>query len=127
MRSVLRSVLALVLACVSVPADAHDGLHSPDMMARVVSAALQAHVVEVTFEITGLGGPLVLTGVSAKGALSTMTQPVYINFAEDVRVTTALTFDAPPPPHFTLVLEFGPVGEGFVEVVLGAGGAAVFE
>ena len=127
MRIVLQSILVLLLACVSPPADAHDGLHGPDMMARVVSAVPKANLVEVTLEITGLGGPLVLTGVKAPGARSPVTEPIYINFAEDVRVTTALTFDAPPPPHFTLVLEFGPVGEGFVEVVLGAGGAAVFE
>ena len=99
------------------PVRAHDGPHHPAMLADVVTAIQQGNVVAVTLVLTGLGGPLVLTGVSTPGATTASMEPTYVNFAEDVEVRTVLTFAAPPPGIFTLALEFGPVGQGAVSVM----------
>ncbi|MFL4470724.1 hypothetical protein ACERZ8_12825 [Tateyamaria armeniaca] len=77
--------------------NAHDGPHTPDMLAHVISAVQSGNEVAVTLELTGLGGPLVLVAVSTPGATAAPMAPVYVNFAEDVRVDTRLTFPRRPP------------------------------
>ncbi len=101
----------------SAQVSAHDGLHAPDMLARVVAAVQQGNRVAVTLELTGLGGPLVLVALSAPGARAAPIAPIYVNFAEDARITTHLTFAAPPPAAFTLSLDFGPVGAAEIAVM----------
>jgi len=86
------------------------------MLARVVSAYTEGQEVTVTLELTNLGGPLVLVGVSAPGATAAAIAPVYLNFAQDAQVITRLTFGGPVSGAFTLTLNFGPSGEGRVEV-----------
>jgi len=111
--------LALTLLLLHFPAslDAHDGAHSPDMLAEVVTAVQDGNKVAITLVITGLGGPLVLVDVSAPGAQTAKMEPVYVNFAQDVEVTAVLTFAAPPPGVFTLTLDFGPIGHGAISVM----------
>lgn len=106
----------LMLFCVS-PGRAHDGPHGPDMLAVVTATTQRGGVVSVSLVLTGLGGPLVLTGVSADGAQAARMDPVYVNFAQDVPVTTELQFFGPVPGIFTLELDFGPVGRRAVSVV----------
>ncbi|WP_299148864.1 hypothetical protein [uncultured Tateyamaria sp.] len=118
-RSIL-SVIALTVICWgAVQAVAHDGPHVPDMLAEVSRAAATGQVVELSVTLTGLGGPLVLVGIAAEGAISPAFDPIYVNFAEDVELHTRLRFDGPPPDIFTLMLDFGPVGQGAVVVIPG--------
>lgn len=115
----MKYMLAITLSvlCLHMAA-AHDGPHSPDMMAAVISATQTGSRVSVSLVLTGLGGPLVLTGMSAPGARKVTMAPVYVNFAEDIPVTAVLEFSGPVPRFFTLDLDFGPVGRGSVSVVV---------
>ncbi|MEO0401445.1 MAG: hypothetical protein AAF214_03635 [Pseudomonadota bacterium] len=101
----------------TLPVVAHEGGHAPDMLARVESAIVSGDEVVVVLTVTGFGGPLVLIGMSAAGAMAPIMDPVYVNFAQDVQVQTALRFVGPPPGIFTLNLDFGPVGQGAVTVI----------
>lgn len=86
------------------------------MLARVETASVSGDQVEVALTLTGLGGPLVLSGVAAEGATAAPFDPVYVNFAEDVPVLAVLDFEGAVPGVFTLILSFGPVGQGAVVV-----------
>ena len=115
-RSPLRIVCLLLALASPLPTAAHDGAHTPDMLAQVETATVSGDRVVVGLTLTGLGGPLVLTGIGAEGATTTSFAPVYVNFAEDVPVVAVLEFHDAVPGVFTLVLSFGPVGQGAVVV-----------
>ena len=106
-----------VAALFALSAQAHDGPHSPDMLATVMSATQDGNRIAVSLVLTGLGGPLVLTGMSTAGATVSDMAPVYVNFAQDVAVSNVLEFSGTPPGIFTLSLDFGPLGQGAVVVI----------
>ncbi|WP_299548234.1 hypothetical protein [uncultured Tateyamaria sp.] len=87
------------------------------MMAQVERAIMVDRQVDVHLIVTGLGGPLMLQDIEAPGAAVQFEAPVAITFAQDVRVTAAVTFATPPPDVFTLVLNFGIAGLSAVTVM----------
>lgn len=109
-------IIACALLSAPDPLGAHDGPHGPDVLARVLSTELVDTQVAITLELTGLGGPIVLTGLSAPAATSAPMAPVYINFAQDVIVRIDLAFAGTVPSFFNLTLLFGPLGEVAVGV-----------
>lgn len=112
--------LALVLPITGLlggTAQAHDGPHGPDVLAEVHEAQVQGSHVVVELVLTNLGGPLVLTGLSADGAAPVAIRPVYFDFAEDAGVSQRLDFGKSPPAQFRLNLEFGVMGAAAVTVV----------
>ncbi|MEO9792831.1 MAG: hypothetical protein ABJ263_12450 [Tateyamaria sp.] len=109
-------MIAIVMLFAPAPLDAHDGPHGPEVLTRVLSTERKNNQLAVTIEMTGLGGPIVLTRISAPGATSPAIAPVYVNFAEDALVSTQLTFATAIPTTFTLTLTFGPLGETTLEV-----------
>ena len=114
----VRAILALWCTCAGLaPVLAHDGAHTPEMLVRVDAAAVSGHRVDVALTLTGLGGPLVLTGVATEGAQAQALAPVTVTFAADAPVQAVLDFAGPVPGIFTLVLEFGPIGQGAVVVI----------
>ena len=116
--------VALVLALVGpLPLSAHDGVHSPDVLATINAAFVSGDRVTVHLVLTGLGGPLVLTGFGAQGANAVPINPVCVDFAQDVPLEAALDFSGGVPGVFTLMLHFGPVGQGGVVVIPTAGPA----
>ncbi len=117
MRHIVGLALALLIALMGARAMAHDGDHSPDMLAEVITATQEGNRVAVSLLLTGLGGPLVLVGTAAQGAKARDMRPIYVNFAQDVSVMTVLEFPGPPPGIFTLELDFGPTGRGAVSVI----------
>ena len=118
----------LLCACVlfwGSVVQAHDGPHGPDMLAEVISAQVVANTVLIDVHVINLGGPLVLTGITADGAAPIRLTPVHLNFAQEAAVSVTLQFSKAPPPNFTLVLDFGVVGHGAVTVVPDGAGAPV--
>ena len=113
----IRAMIAIALLVAPAPLVAHDGPHGPDVLTRIVTAAQTDNQLAITIELTGLGGPIVLTGVSAPGATSPDITPVYVNFAEDALLSTHLNFSSDIPAVFILTLTFGPLGETHIEVV----------
>lgn len=109
-------MIALAVLISPAPLGAHDGPHGPDVLTRVLSTEQINNQLAITIELTGLGGPIVLTRMSAPGATSPAITPVYVNFAEDALVSTYLTFANGVPSVFTLTLIFGPLGETDIEV-----------
>jgi len=112
----MRNMIATAMLFAAAPLGAHDGPHGPDVLTRVLSTERLNNQLVITIELTGLGGPIVLTEVSAPGATNPGIQPVYVNFAEDALVSTRLTFATEIPPVFTLTLEFGPLGQTEIKV-----------
>ncbi|MEO0766202.1 MAG: hypothetical protein AAFY75_09290 [Pseudomonadota bacterium] len=110
------AMLAFAMLFGPAPLGAHEGHHGPDVLTRILSTERVNTRLAITIELTGLGGPIVLTGISAPGATIPRIQPVYINFAQDVLLSTHLTFSTAIPARFTLTLEFGPLGVTQIEV-----------
>lgn len=104
---------------------AHDGPHGPDMLAEVISAKVVGNAVLIDVLVINLGGPLVLTGMTAQGAVPIRLEPVHFNFAQEAAVSGTLQFGKAPPSDFTLILEFGVVGHGAVTVAPDAPSAPV--
>lgn len=116
MRRWFRSIATTVVLFWAVAAHAHDGPHSLDMVAEVVSAHAVGNAVQVEVLVINVGGPLVLTGLQADGAVAVDLEDIYFNFAEEARVSATLEFRQTPPAAFVLVLNFGVVGHGTVTV-----------
>lgn len=112
------AVPAVLSFCVfPLATKAHDGPHTPAMMAQVERAVMAGHQVEIVLTLTGLGGPLVLQAMAVPGAAAQFDAPVAVSFAEDVPVRATLTFAAPPPDAITLFLDFGVAGQAAVTVI----------
>ncbi len=86
------------------------------MVAEVVSAQAVGTTVQVDVLVINVGGPLVLTALHAEGADAVDIDDIYLNFAEEARVSATLEFRQPTPAAFALVLEFGVVGHATVTV-----------
>lgn len=117
MKPWLQTIICGVFLLWSSVAQAHDGPHGPDMLAEVVSAQVNGNSVTVKVRVTNLGGPLVLTGMNADGAVPIRLAPVYLDFAEDKVASGTLQFNKSPGRGFTLILDFGVVGQGAVTVI----------
>ncbi|MEL6452967.1 MAG: hypothetical protein AAFQ19_17065 [Pseudomonadota bacterium] len=109
------AVTAVFLAAPQIAAS-HDGAHTLDMLARVTATSVSGGTVRVALTLTGLGGPLVLTGFSVADAAVDPITPVYVDFAQDAAAVARVHFEGPVPSLFTLHMGFGPVGEGSVVV-----------
>ncbi|WP_299200861.1 hypothetical protein [uncultured Tateyamaria sp.] len=115
---VIIAVLALLSVCgFPLATEAHDGPHSPAMMARVERAVMAGPQVDIRLTLTGLGGPLVLQAIAVPGASVQFDGPVTVSFAQDVTVSATLTFATPPQGAITLLLDFGVAGQGAVTVI----------
>ncbi|WP_420014083.1 hypothetical protein [Tateyamaria sp.] len=112
-----KAFVVVAAGVIAGPGQAHDGPHGPHMLAEVQSAIAQGAEVAVELTLTNLGGPLVLTGLSANGAGAVAFAPIYLDFAQDVVVSKVLTFGKTPPDHFVLNLRFGVVGDASIPVV----------
>ncbi|WP_415920986.1 hypothetical protein [Tateyamaria sp. SN6-1] len=101
-------------------AQAHDGPHSPRVLAKIGKATVIGTDVTLDLTVTGLDPVhgVAITRLSAQGAQAvTLMEPVPVGFAKDVVISTRLRFDAAVPGIFTLTIEFGADGQGGVVVI----------
>ncbi|MEP1588581.1 MAG: hypothetical protein ABJR46_17305 [Tateyamaria sp.] len=117
MHRFLHLIVALFVTLIAPAAQGHEGTHAPDVLAVVNSATVMGQDVALSLTVTGAGGPLALTSLSAVGAQPIVFDPITVNFAQDVTVEAVLRFSAPPPASFTLTLDFGLVGQSTLNVV----------
>ncbi|MBY5932110.1 hypothetical protein KUV51_03795 [Tateyamaria omphalii] len=112
------AVLVLTWTCVSaLPIVAHEGSHTPSMVARIDAATMLGHEFDLRLTLTGLGAPLMLKEMATPGALIRFQGPLTVGFAQDTVLIASVAFDGVPPDIFTLLLDFGASGQGAVTVI----------